>query len=264
MEKTKRDKISEKALEIINETKSNGIRFSELIDRLIKDFPGDSQHTITNAVKFLKSNPKYKDKLAGKESVGRLYMLKSYPIRPESGKKLTSQVKEEEFYSLFSTYLKEDLHECDYAKEYGSHRDNEYWGNPDVIGVSSVNEDARFKSMPELTSVEIKISKEYRDIIKGFGQAVAYLLFSQKSYLVVPDSLGGDPLDKIETLCISLGIGVVLFKPENLENPSFKLRNRAKHLEPDIYYFNKIGVKMIDFLNEQKSKEDDENEGGED
>jgi hypothetical protein len=77
------------------------------------------------------------------------------------------------------------------------------WGTPDVVGVVS-----------------------------------CYKLFSHKCYLVVPRTAEPADVDRLDGPCLNHGIGLVLFNPEDAEEPGFEIRVRALKHEPDFYYLN--------------------------
>ncbi|MFY0541512.1 hypothetical protein [Nannocystis pusilla] len=96
--------------------------------------------------------------------------------------------------------------------------------HPDVIGV--------YKALPsdrinphEIISAEIKIDPQAS--VVAFGQAVAYRLFSTKSYIVMPDTISKEDQGRLEALCMLFGVGLVLFSL-NPEQPDFKIRMRAQ------------------------------------
>jgi len=51
-------------------------------------------------------------------------------------------------------------------------------------------------------------------MIEVFGQVCTYKLFRHKAYLVVPKSALKGDLDRLESLCITFGIGLVRFEGE--------------------------------------------------
>lgn len=47
--------------------------------------------------------------------------------------------------------------------------------------------------------------------VVAFGQAVAYRLFSHKSYIVVPNTTSSDDMNRLKALCGLHGVGLVTF-----------------------------------------------------
>jgi hypothetical protein len=136
-----------------------------------------------------------------------------------------AKIKEEDFYGPFADWLKNELDEATIAIPLGGAGFQKKWGTPDVIGVYKALASHRIKFDPEIISAEIKIDPQQP--VVAFGQAVAYRLFSAKSYIVMPKSISEEDYSRLEALCILFGIGLVLFEP-NLEEPEFTIRVRAQ------------------------------------
>ena len=83
------------------------------------------------------------------------------------------------------------------------------WGTPDVIGVYKPLASNLIKFPLEIVSAEIKIDPQTP--VVAFGQAVAYRLFSSKSYVVMPSTLTEEDQSRLDALCMLFGIGFVLF-----------------------------------------------------
>ena len=148
---------------------------------------------------------------------------------------------EEDFYEPFANWLKDELGECSEAIALGGNYLSKKWGTPDVIGIyKSLSRDV-IKFNPEIISAEIKINPS--DPITAFGQAIAYRLFSSKVYLVEPNTMLPEDLDRIEALCILFGVGLILFDL-NPEKPNFIIRVRAQRYSPDMFYVNEFADKL--------------------
>ncbi len=191
------------------------------------------------------------------EQIPRIYRAKEpagnvvYNDEGSSDSSVPQQpIHENAFYEKFALFLKADLGECTEAKPLGGSKVQQKWSTPDVIGYYKVKTTSSFQMHPELVAGELKTDTKYESLITGFGQATSYLLFSHKSYLAIPERSKPDDLDKIETLCITFGIGLLLFNRNDPNNPNFEIRNRARRYEPDIAYLNDLGAKMVDFLEE--------------
>ena len=111
-------------------------------------------------------------------------------------------------------------------------RDRDSKGSRDII-----------KFPTEIISAEIKTDTS--SLITAFGQACSYRLFSHRSYIVIPKSASPDDLARLESLCITCGLGLVLFDSQNASNPNFSIRVRAMRTEPDMFYVNR-NLKIIE------------------
>ena len=88
-----------------------------------------------------------------------------------------------------------------------------------------------------IVSAEIKIDTQ--GLITAFGQACAYNSFSHKTYIVVPNSSDIEDKERLESLCLIFGIGLILFDNTNSQDPQFDIRVRPIKHEPDMFYVNK-------------------------
>lgn len=146
------------------------------------------------------------------------------------------QLCEASFYPSFATYLVDELEECTKALPLGGAKFKDKWGTPDVIGIRKPKGFDLYKFPAEIVSAEVKT--DGNGLITAFGQAVAYKLFSHKSYVVVPKKSSPEDLDRLEALCLICGLGLVLFDHLNPDAPDFILKLRAVKSEPDSYYVN--------------------------
>jgi hypothetical protein len=152
-------------------------------------------------------------------------------------------VREEDFYAGFADYLTGDLEECTKCIPLGGCTFQDRWGTPDVIGVRKARESDIVKLPPEIVVAEIKI--DTRNLITAFGQACSYRLFSHRCYLVVPKSSPTEDLARLESLCLALGLGLVLFNSQDASSPNFTIRVRAIRHEPDMFCLNR-NLRMIE------------------
>jgi hypothetical protein len=156
------------------------------------------------------------------------------PVEPQPGEPATiaiqppvvSQppIRESDFYSPFAQYLKNDLDEVTDVAPFGGAGLKTKWGTPDVIGVYKSLASNLVKIPLEIVSAEIKIDPQQPMV--AFGQAVAYRLFSAKTYIVMPTSLTEEDQGQLEALCMLFGVGLSLFDLD-LKNPGFPIRVRA-------------------------------------
>jgi hypothetical protein len=157
-----------------------------------------------------------------------------------------AQAKEEEFYAAFAEYLTEDLEECTKSIPLGGCTFKDKWGTPDVIGIRKPRESDIIRFPTEIISAEIKT--DTGNLITAFGQACSYRLFSHRSYLVIPKSAPAEDLDRLESLCIACGLGLILFDGLSPSNPAFSIRVRALRTEPDMFYVNRNLKRIEDRL----------------
>ena len=239
---TKVEKISSRILEIL-ENKPEGLKHSEIIEKILEVFPDISINTIYGSIwDFMQ-----KTKEVYKPSRGLYKHIKFRDKQTfETGKEVPHEVKkikEEDFYELFADWLVNDLEECTKAIPLGGNKFKDKWGTPDVIGKNESNRSDIIKHETEIVSAEIKIDDT--GLITAFGQACAYKSFSHKVYIVIPKSSSNEDKARIESLCLIFGIGLILFDSNNIKQPDFEIRVRPVKLEPDMFYVNKY-IKLIE------------------
>jgi hypothetical protein len=93
-----------------------------------------------------------------------------------------------------------------------------------VIGICKQLASNLAKFPIEIVSAEIKIDPQAP--VVAFGQAIAYLLFSTKTYIGMPTTLTEEDQSRLESLCMLFGIGLVLFHLDK-DVPRFSIRVRA-------------------------------------
>ena len=79
----------------------------------------------------------------------------------------------------------------------------------------------------------------------AFGQAVAYRLFSHKSYVVVPQTTGPDYLDRLKALCGLHGVGLVLFTLDKAA-PDYTVTVSPAQASPDMFYANQMARRLLE------------------
>jgi len=240
---SKREKIQNRALEILG-TMPDGIRFSELVNKIKEENPEYPFGTVTGSIWNLDAT--MPDKVI-KPSRGLFKLIKfadaSAPIEPvpvviDAFKK----IKEEDFYKPFAEWITNDLEECTKAIPLGGNKFKDKWGTPDVIGIREPKKSDIIQYPTEIISVEMKT--DTIGLITAFGQACSYKIFSHKSYIVVPNSSSQEDIDRLDSLAMIFGIGLILFDNIDCENPKFEIRVRASKHEPDMFYVNKY-IKII-------------------
>lgn len=150
---------------------------------------------------------------------------------------LKSKVQEKDFYQSFATWLVTDLDDCTKAEVVGGATFGDKWATPDVLGVLKSKPGDMVKFEPEIVAAEIKISGG-ESLITALGQACSYRLFAHRSYIVVPKQANKSDLDRLDSLCLLFGIGLVVFDMENPDNPDFLIKTRALTHKPDMFYLN--------------------------
>ncbi len=60
----------------------------------------------------------------------------------------------------------------------------------------------------EIVSAEVKTDPTQP--VVAFGQAIAYRLFSAKTYIAMPTSMTLEDQSRLESLCMLFGVGLVL------------------------------------------------------
>lgn len=243
MEKLSPQAIRELALEIVKKN-PGGIRFNQLVGVIAEANPGTPRRTIGGCVWDLER--RFPNDVA-KPSRG-LYMPAAAKaadgVTPDSLVPATvGKLKESDFYKPFAEWLKSDLDEATDAVALGGSGLKGKWGTPDVVGVYKPLASNLIKFPLEIVSGEVKI--EPQQPVVAFGQAVAYRLFSAKTYIAMPTTLTLDDQSRLEALCMLFGVGLVLFEL-NTEDPQFSIRVRAQRFSPDMFYVNEFADRLRD------------------
>lgn len=137
--------------------------------------------------------------------------------------------------------MKNELDEVTVAVPLGGAGLQKKWGTPDVVGVYKPLASHRIKFDLEIVSAEIKVDPNQP--VVAFGQAVAYRLFSAKSYVVMPNTISPEDYGRLEALCLLFGVGLVVFKPE-VNEAEFSIRVRAQRFSPDMFYVNEFADRL--------------------
>ena len=224
--------------------KAGGIRYSALIDDISQKTPETPKNTISGAVWNL--HAKFPNEIskptrglfvaAGQTDNEAVDVGSTEQISPTG-----SKVKEADFYEPFTEWLREDLDEVTVAASLGGAGLKSKWGTPDVIGTYKPLASNLIKFPIEIVSAEIKIDPQAP--VVAFGQAVAYRLFSTKTYIAMPTTLAEQDQDRLESLCMLFGVGLVLFEL-NKEAPKFLIRVRAQRFSPDMFYVNEFAERL--------------------
>jgi len=238
---TRKEKIVEKAFELL-ENHPDGLRYSELVRRIstvMPDVPVNTIHGTVWDIDVQQSSKIYKPS----RGLFRLARFKPDDSPPLPMPPKTIAIKEEDFYVPFADWLVNELEDCTKAISLGGNKFKDKWGTPDVVGKNESKRSDIIQAPIEIVSAEIKT--DVNQLITAFGQTCSYRLFSHKAYLVIPRNSPQDDIDRLDSLCMVFGIGLILFNPGVVENPAFDIRVRAIKHEPDMYYVNKY-MKLIE------------------
>lgn len=234
---TKKDIIA-KAIAYI-QTNPQGVRYSELKSKLEADFPKSKsiEHYIYD-LDITHSNSIYKPARGLYRHISfRDITTKGAEEQPVVPTEETSQIREEDFYQNFADWLTNEVQEVTRAKPLGGSKFQAKWATPDVIGVYRTKGTDIVKQEPTIVSAEIKMGSSGNELITAFGQACAYKIFSHKVYLVIPNSAIKEDIDRVESLCLILGLGLILFDNTNAKT-KWEIKCRPLKHEPDIWYVN--------------------------
>ncbi len=220
-----------------------GIRYTALVDAISQQSPETPRNTIHGSVWNLDSifpseivKPSrglFTPVQAGSEAI---VVGKTEEIA-ETGAK----IKESDFYEPFAELLKNDLGDVVEVVSLGGAGLKSKWATPDVIGVYKPLAKNHIKFDIEIVSAEIKIDQQAP--VVAFGQAVAYRLFSAKTYIAMPKTMTEEDKDRLESLCMLFGVGLVLFDLDE-DNPRFEIRMRAQRVTPDMFYVNEFADRL--------------------
>ncbi len=234
---TKGDFIRDKAVELLKNN-PEGLRYFPLVDELKRYFPDTPEKTLYSSVwdihvkrskeVYKPTRGLFKYRLTAEEEIGGI-------------EKPLPTMREEDFYEPFANWLRDELGECTEAVALGGSCLSKKWGTPDVIGVYKPSKRDLIKFPEEIISAEVKTNPS--EPITAFGQAIAYRLFSSKVYLVEPSSLITEDQDRLESICILFGIGLILFDLDR-QNPNFRIRVRAQRYNPDMFYVNELADRL--------------------
>jgi hypothetical protein len=245
--KLNRLQIQEKAMEVL-EANPHGIRWMELL-RAVEagepDTPHNSVHgavhnllstRTVDIVKVARGTYQLAKFAAADDAVASAQEIATSvtPVRAETPG--SEAVTEHDFYASFADWLIEN-DDVTIASALGGNSLGGKWGTPDVIGVLKPRAQDIFKFQPQIVTAEIKAVANQP--VVAFGQAVAYRLFSHKSYIVVPRSTTSDDMNRLTSLCSLHGVGLVTFSL-NKEQPGYSVVVLPLVAAPDMFYVNSM------------------------
>ena len=214
-----------------------GIRYGELVRIILKSNPETSSNTINGCVWNL--HEQFPKEIA-KPSRG-LFMPMGASQNDVPTVAPALKISESDFYEPFAEWLKTELDEVTDVVAIGGAVFQKKWGTPDVVGVYKPIASNLIKFQPEIVSAEIKTDAS--ESVVAFGQAMAYRLFSTKTYIVMPNTITEEDKSRLEALCMLFGTGLVLFEI-NVKDPEFEIRVRAQRFSPDILYVNEFADRL--------------------
>lgn len=228
-----------------------GMRFTDLVDALHRQHPEKTAKAIGNDVLGLDRalptqvfKPSKGLYMHGRFRTEEKIQAAPQPPRKTSGRReVRPAIPEQQFYSSFATWLKDDLEEVTQVIVLGGNTFRDRWGTPDVLGKFESKRSDVVKGMTLIVASEVKV--DVSDLLKGFGQACAYRLFAHKSYLVIPQHSPADELGRLEALCRMHGVGLVTFDARSSTKPGYRLMVRPIKHEPDLSYTNRY-VRLVE------------------
>lgn len=238
-----RQQIMEMALSVIGDH-PQGIRWSDLLRAVVVNAPGTPQNSIhgaihillktksTEIIKVARGTYRLSKFIEAEEQPSVLVAEVQVPVN--DGSTSQSDITEQNFYKSFADWLIEN-DEVTEAVSLGGNVLGGKWGTPDVIGVLKPRAQDIFKFVPQIISAEIKVNPGQP--VVAFGQAVAYRLFSHKSYIVIPNSTASEDVNRLKSLCSIHGVGLVIFSL-NRDNPDYTVIVLPKNADPDMFYVN--------------------------
>ena len=164
-------------------------------------------------------------------------------IQIETKEHVKITLLESDFYESFAHWLEETAEEATVAVAVGGSLLKHKWGTPDVIGVLRPQAQDIIKFESQIISAEIKIDPAQP--VVAFGQAVAYRLFSHKSFIVVPKTTSEDDLARLKALCSIYGVGLVTFTLDK-GTPDYTTLVPAQQTSPDMFYANQMARRLLD------------------
>ena len=156
------------------------------------------------------------------------------PVSAETGASGQTTLSEQDFYASFAEWLEEN-DEVTVAGALGGSGLGGKWGTPDVIGVLRPRAQDIFKFESQIVTAEVKATPGQP--VVAFGQAVAYRLFSHKSYIVVPRTTTSDDMNRLTSLCSIHGVGLVVFTLDT-DHPDYSVIVLPAVASPDMFYVN--------------------------
>lgn len=245
--KLNRQQIQERALQVL-EAHPQGIRWMEILRAIEADEPDTPHNSVHGAVhsllttrtaeivKVARGTYQLAKFAAADEAAANAQELATVatPVKAEAPG--AEPLTEQDFYASFAEWLTEN-DEVTVAAALGGSSLGGKWGTPDVIGVLKPRAQDIFKFEPQIVTAEIKAVPNQP--VVAFGQAVAYRLFSHKSYIVVPRLTTSDDMSRLTSLCSLHGVGLVTFTLDK-DQPDYTVVVLPFVAAPDVFYVNNM------------------------
>ncbi len=245
--KLNRQQIHERGMEVL-EAHPNGIRWVDLLRNVEADAPDTPHNSIHGGIhNLLTTRTSEIIKVArgtyqlakfvvedGAASNAHEHSTEATSVKAETPN--SESLTEQDFYDSFAEWLVENDEATD-ASRLGGNGLSGKWGTPDVIGVLKPRAQDIFKFEPQIVTAEIKAVTNQP--VVAFGQAVAYRLFSHKSYIVVPRQTTSDDMNRLTSLCSIHGVGLVTFKLDK-DQPDYLVVVLPTIAAPDLFYVNSM------------------------
>ncbi len=249
MSKLNRRQIQEAARVILDREK-DGIRWVQLLNAVQANTPETPANSIHGAIHVLLNTnddiikiargtyqlAKFQDRTSS-DPTSIIPIIHTPVIQVETPGHLKISLVESDFYDSFARWLEETAEEVTVAVTVGGNLFKQKWGTPDVIGVLRPQADDIIQFERQIVSAEIKIDPGQP--VVAFGQAVAYRLFSHKSFIAVPKTTGEDDLARLKALCSIHGVGLVTFILDK-QTPDYTILIPAQQARPDMFYTNQM------------------------
>ncbi len=219
-----------------------GIRWTTLVKSIHAEYPETPINTIWGC-----TNSLFKEDADVVKVSRGIYALASVasPLMGAAATappvELEKSTQEKNFYEPFAKWLRDVQEEVTEALPIGGNIFKGKWGTPDVVGVLRPMKGDLLKFEPQIVSAEIKTDPS--QTVVAFGQAISYRLFSHKCYLVLPNTVSDDDLDRMIALSTTFGLGLVTFRVD-VEDPDFTLQVRAVPSSPDMTYVNQMATQL--------------------
>lgn len=255
MAKRNRAQIQADAKNVL-ESEPQGIRWADLLRRVHGDDPDTPYNSVHGGIHDLLNRDRSIVKIArGTYQLGKFADEQANQLAEDQEAEATEvveielpshqavRVREVDFYESFADWLADEAEEVNEAAVIGGSLLRGKWGTPDVIGVLKPKAQDLLKFEPQIVSAEIKIDPAQP--VVAFGQAVAYRLFSHKSYIVVPNTTAGEDLARLKALCTINGVGLVTFTP-SITKPDYTTLVLPVQASPDMFYANQMLRRLLE------------------
>lgn len=245
--KLNRQQIHEQAM-LVLEASPQGIRWSDLLRAIYARAPDTPRNSIhggvhnlvrtrtSEIVKVARGTYQLAKFVEADDAFASAKESETEAARVAGDEPAFGSLTEQDFYDSFAEWLEEN-DEATVAGSLGGSSLGGKWGTPDVIGVLKPRAQDIFKFEPQIVTAEIKAVPSQP--VVAFGQAVAYRLFSHRSYIVVPNSTSSDDMNRLKSLCSIHGVGLVTFALNRMQ-PDYTVVVLPVNAAPDMFYVNNM------------------------